>query len=92
MKKCSNCNIILSPKDEVCPKCGFNVSTEVKVEEEPEKPLMKKVVEHPKSLKIAIYSIIVIIFAIVIWWVIRALDSQYEYYKIDTKRKVEKEK
>ena len=86
MKKCSNCNILLSPQDEVCPKCGFKIIAEVQPEEELKKSLVKKIIEHPKSLKITIYSILVIIFIIVIWWIIRAVDSQYEYYKLQDKK------
>jgi len=86
MRKCSNCNIILSPQDEICPKCGFKIITEVEPDEEKPKSFVKKVIEHPKSLKITIYSIIIIIFIIVIWWIIRAVDSQYEYYKLQDKK------
>lgn len=86
MKKCSNCNIILSPKDEICPKCGFKTLTEVQTEEEKPKPLFKKIIEHPKSLKIAFYALAVVIFIVVVWWIVRSMESQYEYYKWQDKK------
>ena len=67
-------------------KSELSEEEEVQPEEELKTSLVKKIIEHPKSLKITIYSIIVIIFVIVIWWIIRAVDSQYEYYKWQDKK------